>query len=55
MRDLTNLNQLEQYLKTHNIPYERIDKEDKFLDENHKYCLLEFERHQIGVASLYGE
>ena len=55
MRDLTELNKLEQYLKIQGIPYERIDKEDKFLDENHKYCLLEFDRHQIGVPSLYGE
>ena len=49
MRDLSNLNKLEQYLVEHNIPYERIDQEDKPLDDGHKYVLVEFERHQICV------
>lgn len=55
MRNLSNLNRLEQYLKEHDIPYERIDKEDEYLDENHKYCLVELERHQICVPSENGE
>ena len=55
MRDLKQLNRLEEYLKAKGIPYERIDKEDKYLDENHPYCLVEFERHQICVPSENGE
>ena len=44
-RDLTELNKLEQYLKEHDIPYERIDK-----DEGNKYA-PELDRHQIRVQS----
>lgn len=49
MRDLSNLNKLEQYLVEHNIPYERIDKEDKPFDDEHKYFLVGLEQHQICV------
>ena len=49
MRDLTELNKLEEYLKSKGIQYERIDQEDKPLDNEHKYCLVEIERHQIIV------
>ena len=49
MRDLANLNKLEQYLIDHQIPYERIDAEDKPIDDGHTYCLVEMERHQICV------
>lgn len=53
MRDLTNLNKLEQYLKGHDIPYERIDNDDKPLDEDHPHILISFERHQIYVPNRY--
>ena len=49
MRNLTELNKLEEYLKINSIPYERIDKEDKPLDDDHPYALVEFEHHQIVV------
>lgn len=51
MRNLTELNKLEQFLKENNIPYERFDKENKPIDEEHPYCFVEFERHQIIVPS----
>ena len=44
-RSLTELNKLEQYLKEHSIPYERIDE-----DEGSKY-VPELDRHQICVPS----
>lgn len=46
MTDLTELNELEQYLKYKHIPYERIDR-DTLLDQyGHT---VELERHQICV------
>lgn len=44
-RDLTELNKLEQYLKEHSIPYDRIDE-----DEGSEYA-PELDRHQICVPS----
>ena len=49
-RDLTQLNRLEEYLKSKGIPYERKDQEDEFL-EGHPYCRTQFERHQIIVPN----
>ena len=49
MRNLTELNKLEQWLVANNIHYERIDKEDIPIDEAHPYCLAQFEHHQICV------
>ena len=49
MRNLKELDKLEQYLKSKNINYERIDKEDKPLDDEHQYAFVEFEQHQIIV------
>lgn len=46
MTDLTELNELEQYLKYKHIPYERIDR-DTLLDQ-YGYT-VELERHQICV------
>ena len=48
-RDLTQLNIIEQYLKEKNIPYERIDKENKPLSSETPYMLIEVEQHQICV------
>ncbi len=48
-RDLTQLNIVEQYLKGKNIPYERIDREDKPISTEKPYTLIEFEQHQICV------
>lgn len=51
--DLTQLNRLEEYLKGHGIPYERIDREIPD-DESwwlHKYS----ERHQICVPVEKGD
>lgn len=31
-RDLTELNKLEQYLKEHNLPYERIDEDEDVIE-----------------------
>ncbi len=40
MRDLTNLNKLEQYLINHKIPYERIDEDDQqFYLDRHQICV----------------
>ena len=50
MRDLTELNKLEDYLKEKGIPYERIDQDDIPLSEDHPYCLVQFERNQIIVS-----
>lgn len=49
MRDLTELNKLEDYLKEKGISYERIDQDDIPLSEDHPYFLVQFERHQIIV------
>ena len=49
MRNLKELNKLEQWLVANNIHYERIDKEDIPIDEEHPYCLVQFEQHQICV------
>lgn len=48
-RDLTELNKLEDYLKETGIPYERKDQDDIPLSEDHPYCLVQFEQHQICV------
>lgn len=45
MTDLTELNKLEEYLKSHSIQYERIDQ-DRIYDQGY---LMELERHQICV------
>ena len=55
MRDLTELNKLEQWLIANNIRYERIDKEDIPIDESLKYCLAQFEQHQICVPGYDSE
>lgn len=53
MRDLTQLNKVEQYLKDKNIPYEREDKEDKLVsverDDKHYVVYEQMEFHQICV------
>ena len=46
MADLTELNKLEEYLKSHGIQYERIDH-DRIYDP--KGYLMKLERHQICV------
>lgn len=55
MRDLTQLNKVEQYLKDNNIPYEREDKEDKLVsierDGKHYVLYEQTEFHQICVPS----
>lgn len=49
MRDLTQLNKVEEYLKDKGIPYERFDNEDIPLSATITYALKESERHQICV------
>lgn len=49
MRDLTELNRLEEYLKTNRIPYERADQDDEPL-----YPEVMFERHQLIVYDERG-
>lgn len=49
MRNLKELNKLEQWLIDNDVKYERIDKEDIPIDEAHPYCLSQFEQHQICV------
>lgn len=55
MRDLTQLNKVEQYLKDNNIPYEREDKEDKLVtikvSDKHFPVYEQFDSHQICVPS----
>lgn len=55
MRDLTQLNKVEKYLKAKNIPYEREDKEDKLVsierDGIHYVVYEQMEFHQICVPS----
>ncbi len=46
MTDLTEMNKLEQYLKSKGIPYERID-EDQILDLHGH--VIKLDRHQICV------
>ena len=50
MTDLTELNKLEQYLKDHNIEYERFD-EDEGIHPSFKYIRTKFGRHQICVPN----
>lgn len=54
MRDLTELNKLEEYLKTNGIPHERVDQDDEYLDPEHVYCKVKFERHQLIVYDERG-
>ena len=49
MTDLTQMNKLEAYLKEHNIPYDRIDKEERFEEAPHCKYIVECELHQIIV------
>ena len=49
-RNLTQLNRLEEYLKSKGIPYERKDQEDVFID-GCPYCKTQLERHQIVVPN----
>ena len=49
MTDLTQMNKLEAYLKEHNIPYDRIDKEERFEETPHGKYIVEWEQHQIIV------
>ena len=55
MRDLTQLNKVEEYLKDNNIPYEREDKEDKLvsieMQDGHFPVYEQMEFHQICVPS----
>lgn len=55
MRDLTQLNKVEQYLKDKNIHYEREDKEDKLayieVSDKHFPVYEQMEVHQICVPS----
>ena len=53
MRDLTELNRLEEYLKVKGIPYERISKDTKW-DPEHPHSIVEFERHQLIVYDERG-
>lgn len=55
MRDLTELNRLEEYLKTNRIPYERVDQDDEFLDPEHVYCKGKSECHQLIVYNERGK
>lgn len=52
MRDLTELNRLEEYLKVNGIPYERISKDTEY-DPEHHY-IKELERHQLIVYDERG-
>lgn len=49
MTDLTELNKLEEYLKEHNIPYDRIDKLEIFKETPHGKYITQLEQHQIIV------
>lgn len=49
MRDLTQLDKVEQYLIDNDIPYERFDNEDEPISPQMPYCLVRLERHQICV------
>lgn len=49
MTDLTEMNKLEAYLKERNIPYDRIDKKERFEETPHGKYVVEFELHQIIV------
>lgn len=53
MRDLSEFNKLEEYLKVKGIPYERISKDTKY-DPEHPYCIVELERHQLIVYDERG-
>lgn len=52
MRDLTELNRLEEYLKVNGILYERINKDTEY-DPEHHY-IKELERHQLIVYDERG-
>lgn len=54
MRDLTELNSLEEYLKVNEIPYERISKDTEYDDPEHPHYIKEFERHQLIVYDERG-
>lgn len=49
LRNLKELDKLEQWLIDNGIKYERIDKDDIPIDKDHTYCLMQFEQHQICV------
>lgn len=49
MRNLAELNKLEQYLIDRGIKYERFDNDDVPYSSTIKYALKESERHQICV------
>ena len=53
MRDLTELNRLEEYLKVNGIPYERISKDTEY-DPEYPYYLIALERHQLIVYDERG-
>ena len=55
MRNLKELNKLEQWLIANDIHYERIDKEDMPIDESLPYCLVQLEQHQICVPEYDSE
>lgn len=53
MRDLTELNRLEEYLKANGIPYERISEDTKY-DPEYPNCIENLERHQLIVYDERG-
>ena len=50
-RDLTELNKLEEYLKEHNIPYERKDSDDLYGNRGRIPDAFIPDRHQIVVPN----
>lgn len=53
MRDLSEFNKLEEYLKVKGIPYERISEDTKY-DPEHPHYIEELERHQLIVYDERG-
>lgn len=53
MRNLTQLDWLEEYLKTNGISYVRISEDTKY-DPEHPHCIEELERHQLIVYDERG-
>lgn len=54
MRNLTQLDWLEEYLKTNGISYVRVDLDDEDLDR-HDYCRVKFDHHQLIIYDERGD
>lgn len=55
MTDLTQLDKLEAYLREHDIPYDRIDRDEEYKETPHGKILSRYERHQIIIRPQDGE